>query len=154
MLGVNVNDYLAAPCRCAWCRERYGNDLALRYAPRRTWTQFLMFYESLLNWRGSYTQALYLNDPDVIEAQASAKDEDWKVGKPGLWQWSKEMDALYFIADQVQAGRIRNPDDFRPFVRPVIPSEIVRKRRKEMAQDSGIEAAMARGEAMVMPRLS
>lgn len=145
MLGVNVFDFLAAPCRCGQCLERYGSDLSVRYASRRTWTQFLMFYEALLSWRGSYTQAMYLNDPDVIEAQVSAKDDDWKPSKPGLWQWSKEMDALYFIADQVQAGRIRNPDDFKPFVRPVIPADIERKRRKETVQESGIEEAMARG---------
>ncbi|QXO14256.1 tail assembly chaperone [Mycobacterium phage Chaser] len=144
ILGVNVLDYFSAPCRCGQCRERHG-DFAARYATRRTWDQFVIFYEALLSWRGSYTQALFLNDPEVIDAQAKASDADWKPQKPGLWQWTKEMDAMYFIADQVQASRIRNPDDFKPFPRPVVPAEAERKKRKERKINSGIEEALARG---------
>ncbi|AYB70371.1 tail assembly chaperone [Mycobacterium phage Jubie] len=147
ILNHNVLDYFAAPCRCGQCRERHG-DFANRYVSRRTWDQFISHYECLLAWRGSYTQAMYLSDPEVIDMQANAPDEDWKSGgKPGLWQWTKEMDAAYYIADQVQAGRIRNPDDFRPYPRPELPAEKERKRRKERKVNSGIEAALARGAA-------
>ncbi|OYN81779.1 hypothetical protein [Mycolicibacterium sphagni] len=104
-----------------------------------------MFYEALLEWRGSYVQALFLSDPDVINSQADASDEDWKPKKPGLWQWTKEIDAMFHVADQVQAGRIRDPDHFKPYPRPVIPAEVERKKRKERKSSSGIEAAMARG---------
>lgn len=106
-----------------------------------------MFYETLLNWRGSYTQEMFLNDPEVIDVQANASDEDWKPQAPRLFQWTPEIDALYFIADQVQAGRVQRADDFKPFPRPVVPAEKERKRRKQSKQESGIEAALARGEA-------
>ena len=146
MLGINALDYFAAPCRCGQCRERYGDDLNGRYVSRRSWDQFVIFYETLLSVRGSYTQALFLNDPDVIDAQASAPDGQWEPQPPALFGWSSELDAMYAIADQVQAGRIRNADDFRAFPRPVIPAEKERKRRKEGKQFGGIEAALARGD--------
>lgn len=145
ILGVNVLDYFAAPCRCGQCCERYGADLGARGVSRRSWDQFLMFYEALLNWRGSYTQALFLSDPDVIDAQANAPDSDWKPQKPGLWGWTKELDALFYVADQAQANRIRNPDDFKPYPRPVVPAEAERKRRQMSKADSGLGAAFARG---------
>lgn len=104
-----------------------------------------MYYETLLQVRGSYTQAMYLQDPDVIELQASADDSEWRVSKPPLFGWTAELDALYFIADQVQAGRVQKSEDFKPYPRPEIPSEKERKRRKEKKVNSGIEAALARG---------
>lgn len=104
-----------------------------------------MFYETLLQIRGSYTQAMYLQDPDVIELQANAKDEDWKAGKPPLFGWTAELDALFYIADQVQAGRVREADQFKPYPRPELPAEKERKRRKEQKVNTGLEAAMARG---------
>ncbi|AEZ50699.1 hypothetical protein [Mycobacterium phage Fezzik] len=117
-----------------------------RYASRRTWDQFIMFYETLLQIRGSYTQSMYLHDPEVIELQANAKDSDWKANtKPPLFKWTPEIEAMYFIADQVQAGRVSKADDFKPYPRPEIPSEKKRKQRKESKQLSGIEAALARG---------
>jgi hypothetical protein len=104
-----------------------------------------MFYEGLLSWRGSYTQQEFLNDPEVIDAQASAPEDSWKPQKPPLWGHTRELDALYYIADQVQAGRVRNPDDFKPYPRPVVPAEVERKKRKERKTNSGLEAALARG---------
>lgn len=138
-------DYFAAPCRCGQCLDRYGGDLGARYVSRRTWDQFVLLYEALLNWKGSYTQALFLVDPDVVNAQAGASDADWVPQKPPLWGWSRELEATYFVADQVQASRIRKAEDFRAYPRPVVPAEVERKRRKEYKQDSGIEAALARG---------
>lgn len=145
LLGVNVLDYFAAPCRCGQCLVRYGDDLGVRYVSRRTWDQFIVLYEALLNWKGSLTQALFLADPEVVDAQASASEDDWQPQKPPLWGWSREVEAMYFVADQVQASRIRKPEDFRPYPRPVVPAEVERKRRKASRQDSGIEAALARG---------
>lgn len=145
ILGINVLDYFAAPCRCGQCQERYGDYLDFHYVSRRTWDQFVLHYEGLLSWRGSYTQAMFLSDPEVIEAQASAPDDDWKPQKPPLWGWTRELDAMFFVADQVQANRIRNPDDFKPYPRPVVPAEVERRRRKDSVQDTGIEAALARG---------
>lgn len=145
LLGVNALDFFAAPCRCGQCLSRYGADLSVRYVSRRTWDQFVLFYEALLSWRGSYTQAMFLNDPQVIDIQANAPEDDWKPQKPQLWGWTRELDAMYYVADQVQAGRIRNPDDFRPHPRPTVPAEIERKRRKEKKVDRGVEDALARG---------
>lgn len=105
----------------------------------------MLFYEALLTWRGSYTQAMFLNDPEVIEVQANAPEDEWKQQKPPLWGWTRELDAMYYVADQVQAGRIRNPDDFRPYPRPVVPAEVERKRRKETKVNRGVEDALARG---------
>lgn len=104
-----------------------------------------MFYETLLGWRGSYTQDMFLNDPEVIDVQASAPDKEWESKAPPLFGWTKELDALYFVADQVQAGRVRNGDDFKPYPRPVVPSVKERKRRKDAKQDRGIDAALERG---------
>ncbi|WZB38303.1 tail assembly chaperone [Mycobacterium phage Bazzle] len=145
ILHVNALDYFAAPCRCGQCREKYGDDVNARYASRRNWDQFIMYYETLLQIRGSFTQSMYLHDPDVIEIQANAKDEDWKAAKPPLFGWTAELDALYFIADQVQAGRVQKADDFKPYPRPELPAEKERKRRKETKVNAGLEAAMARG---------
>lgn len=106
-----------------------------------------MFYETLLNWRGSYTQEMFLNDPDVVEVQASASDKDWQPQKaPRLFGFTNEVEAMYFIADQVQAGRVRQEGDFKPYPRPVVPAEVERKKRKQSKQNSGIDAALARGE--------
>lgn len=104
-----------------------------------------MFYETLLTIKGSYTQALYLVDPEVIEIQASAPDKDWEPGSPPLFGFTAEIEAMYHVADQVQASRIQKSEDFKPYPRPVIPAEKVRRRRKESKQGSGIEDALQRG---------
>lgn len=104
-----------------------------------------MFYETLLTWRGSYVQAMFLNDPEVIDLQAKAPDADWKPAAPSLHGWTNEVDAMYNIADQVQASRIRDPDQFKPHPRPIVPAEKERKKRKERKQEGGIEAAIKRG---------
>lgn len=145
LLHVNALDYFAAPCRCGQCRERYGDSVNSRYVSRRPWDQFIIFYETLLSWRGSYVQDMFLNDPEVIDAQASAPDAEWESKAPPLFGWDKTLDALYFIADQVQAGRVRSGDDFKPYPRPVVPAVKERKRRKDHKQDCGIDAALERG---------
>ena len=145
LLQVNALDYFAAPCRCGQCRERYGDGLNARYVSRRNWDQFILFYETLLGVRGSYTQAMFLNDPDVIDVQADAPDSEWQSRPPPLFQWTDQLEALYSIADQVQAGRVRRVEDFKPYPRPVVPAAVERKSRKERKQSSGIDAALARG---------
>lgn len=150
VLNVNALDFFSAPCACGQCRVRYG----LRGASRRTWDQFVSFYEDLLSWRGSYTQAMYLSDPEVIEAQVAAPADEWVSSKPGLWGWTKEMDALYFVADQVQAGRVRDADSFKPYPRPVIPADVERRKRKDTKVSSGIEAAQERGRKAAEARRS
>lgn len=143
ILGVNALDYFAAPCQCGQCRR--DTAFHVRYASRRDWDQFVRFYETLLNWRGSYLQALFLSDPDVIEVQANASDEDWAPKKPPLFGWTPIIDMLTNIADQLIASRARDPDSVKFYPRPVIPAEAERKKRKAKKQDGGIEAALARG---------
>lgn len=152
-LDVNALDYFAAPCRCGQCKERYGTHPNGRYVTRRTWDQFLSFYETLLSVRGSYVQSMYMTDPDVIKAQLEIPDEDWrKPYKPPLFGWTKEIEALYHLSDQVQAGRVREADQFKPHPRPVIPVEQERKARRERKQTGGVDEAMQRGLEMAAVR--
>ncbi|SHT52830.1 Uncharacterised protein [Mycobacteroides abscessus subsp. abscessus] len=143
ILHVNALDYFAAPCQCGQCRR--DTAFHARYASRRDWDQFARFYETLLNRRGSYLQAMFLADPDVIEVQASAPDEEWAPQKPPLFGWTPIIEALTNIADQLIASRARDPDSVKFYPRPQVPAEVERKKRKATKQDGGIEAALARG---------
>ena len=144
-MGINALDYFVAPCRCSQCR--HDTEFYTRYASRRDWDQFARFWETLLSRRGSYSLSLFLNDPDVIEEQAKAKDSELAAQKPPLFGWTPIIEALTNIADQMIASRARDADSVRFYPRPVIPAEVERKKRKETRQSSGIDDALARGEA-------
>lgn len=141
MLGVNALDYFAAPCRCAQCRSGSTD-----YVSRRDWDQFIRFYETCNSIRGSYCQSAALNDPQVIDLQASAPDSEWEPGPPPLFGWTLLVDAVTNVADQLIASRSAGAKDVKYYPRPVIPAEKERKRRKAAKQEQGLEAAMKRGQ--------
>lgn len=143
MLNINALDYFAAPCRCSQCRR--DTAFHARYASRRDWDQFVRHYETFISIRGSYTQAMFLADPDVIEEQVKVNEEDFAGQKPPLFGWTPIIDVLTNIADQLIASRARDPDTVKFYPRPVIPAAVERKRRKESKRDIGIDAAIARG---------
>lgn len=135
-------DYFAAPCRCTQCRG--SNEFHSRFASRRDWGQFLRYYETFASIRGSFIQSEILNDPDVIEAQVNAPDDEWTPGLPPLFGWSQLVDAVTNVADQLIASRATS-DKIKFYPRPEIPAERERKKRKAKKQESGLEAALARG---------
>jgi hypothetical protein len=98
-------------------------------------------YMTLSQVTGSYTQAVQINDPQVIEEIAAMRSEDdWKPQPPRWWRFTDEMHALTNIADQLIASRAHG-DDVKFYPRPVNPAAKERKRRQLAAQDDVIERA-------------
>lgn len=85
-MGVNALDYV-------------------REVPGRTWEQFLRFFDRLLQLEGSAVLEAYLNDPDVIEEMASAKDLPRGRKKPRIWRHTNYYGALRDICDQLIISR-------------------------------------------------
>lgn len=131
---MNALEFFLSPCRCQQCADRVW---ALR-----DWSQFFRFYTTLSQITGSYTQAMQINDPDVIEQIASMRPdaEDWKPQPPRWWRFTDEIHALTNIADQLIASRAHG-DDVKFYPRPVNPAAKERKRRQLAAQDDVIERA-------------
>lgn len=91
---------------------------------------------------GSYTQAVQVNDPDVIEHICSMPDDkDWKKSKPpSWWRFTDTMHRLTDIADQMIASRARG-DDVKFYPRPVNVAAKEKQRRSIAMQDDLIEKA-------------
>lgn len=120
----------------------------------RNWSQFFRYYMTLSQITGSYTQALQINDSDVIEQLCSVRpsDDEWRVQPPRWWRFTDEIHALTNIADQLIASRAHG-DDVKFYPRPVNPAVRERKRRQLQAQDDLIEKArLANLERRGIPR--
>lgn len=100
----------------------------------------MRFYQSVSQITGSYTQALQINDPDVIkqicEMQAS---RDQKVVPP-WWRFTDSLHKLTDIADQLIASRAHG-DDVKFYPRPKNPAFKAREAYRQQAQDDKIEAS-------------
>lgn len=121
-----------SPCRCSQCG---GRDWAVR-----DWEQFKRFYTTISQITGSYTQAVQLSDPEVIEHFCKMKMEksDYTPKPPPWWRFDDVMHRLTDIADQLIASRAHG-DDVKFYPRPVNPAAKERKRRLEARQDDVIE---------------
>jgi hypothetical protein len=105
----------------------------------RDWGQFRRFYFTVSQITGSYTQAVQVNDPDVIEQMCSLPSEkDWRPKPPPWWRFTDTMHRLTDIADQMIASRARG-DDVKFYPRPANPALKERERRRWRAQDQMIE---------------
>lgn len=104
-----------------------GVDAYDYFRETRPWSQFLRFFDRLLQVEGSAVVHAYLNDKDVIDQMA--KQDPPKPGKPSLFGWTTELSALKDIQDQMIASR--GGSHFVP--RPDIPGLKERWRRKDTA---------------------
>lgn len=102
----------------------------------------MRLYQTVSQITGSYTQALQINDPDVIDAMCNVRldDKDWKPKPPNWWRFTDEMHRLTDIADQLIASRAHG-DNVKFYPRPVNPAVKERHRRMERIQDDKIEQA-------------
>ena len=118
----------------------------------RNWEQFRRFYFTVSQITGSYTQAMQVNDPDVIEQMCAMPSEKNMVPKPRpwprpprwppppWWRFTDQMHKLTDIADQLIASRARG-DDVKFYPRPVNSAAKERERRSIAVQDDLIEKA-------------
>lgn len=112
--------------------------------PGRNWDQFIRFYMTFTQVRGSYIQASQLEDPDVIEAMVNMPASEWdKPHKPALFGWTDVIDKLTDIGDQLIAMRSAGADrkKIKWFPRPEVPAVKARKERRMRMQDNLIEKA-------------
>lgn len=131
---MNGLDFFLSPCRCRQCRDRVWGS--------RNWDQFLRMYKTLAQITGSYTQAVQVNDPEVIEHFCSMRFNESDVGSkpPPWWRYTDVIHRLTDIADQLIASRAHG-DDVKFYPRPVNPALKERKRRLLAKQDDMIERA-------------
>ncbi len=130
-LGVNALEFFLSPCDCGQCAGRVW--------VLRDWSQFLRFYQGVSQITGSYTQAVQLNDPDVIDALCLIKPDD--VPKPPpWWRFTDVMHRLTDIADQLIASRASSKD-VKFYPRPVNPAVKERQKRVIASQEDAIEKA-------------
>lgn len=107
----------------------------------RNWGQFMRLYQTVSQVTGSYTQALQINDPDVIDAMCEIRmEDDGKPHPPRWWRFTDEMHRLTDIADQLIASRAHG-EGVKFYPRPINPAAKERKRRMERVQDDKIEQA-------------
>lgn len=109
----------------------------------RTWDQFISFYLTLRQKKGSYCAALYLLDPEVIEEQCKIPEAEWqKRHPPPLLFWDDHLDRLTDLGDQLIASRSSGKPKFYP--RPEVPAVRVRLERKMNRQEDLIELSRRR----------
>jgi hypothetical protein len=130
-LSVNGLEFFLSPCDCGQCADRIW---ALR-----DWGQFLRFYQAVSQITGSYTQAVQLSDPDVIDALCQIKVDDTPKPPP-WWRFTDVVHRLTDIADQLIASRAQSAD-VKFYPRPVNPAAKERKSRILATQESAIDKA-------------
>jgi hypothetical protein len=116
------------PCRCKGCAGRVWE--------LRNWDQFLRLYQTVTQITGSYTQAVQINDPDVIEALSSMKADETPKPPP-WWRFTDDMHRLTDIADQLIASRAQSAD-VKFYPRPVNPAVKARQHRIISTQEDAI----------------
>lgn len=99
-------------------------------------------YQTVAQITGSYTQAVQITDPDVIDVMCKMRpdDSDWKPKPPNWWRFTDVMHKLTDIADQMIASRAHG-EDVKFYPRPANPAVKERNRRMQQVQDSRIEEA-------------
>lgn len=102
-----------------------GVDAYDYFRETRPWSQFLRFFDRLLQVEGTAVADAYLHDPDVINEMA--KKDPPKGGTPSLFGWTPVISALKDIHDQLIASK--GGTKFVP--RPAIPAYRERQRRKD-----------------------
>lgn len=111
--------------------------------PDRTWTQFIEFYETFTQVRGSYLWAAQLTDPETIDQMIAMPESEWTKGAtspPPLFGWNDLIDKITDLIDQTIASRATDEKvKFMP--RPVVPAVKLRKLKRRDAQDDRIEQA-------------
>lgn len=112
--------------------------------PLRTWDQFIAFYVTLRQKKGSYCAALYLLDPDVIEEMCNIPEAQWQERHlPPLFGWDDHLDRLTDLGDQMIASRASgSKPKFYP--RPEVPAVRERLSRKMNRQEDLIELSRRR----------
>jgi hypothetical protein len=93
----------------------------------RPWSQFLRFFDRLLNVEGSAVLEAYLHDPEVIDEMAKSGGSRHKPKPPSLFGWTATLAALRDIQDQLIASR--GGSKFVP--RPEIPGHKEMWRRRD-----------------------
>lgn len=112
--------------------------------PGRDWDQFLRFVQTFVQVDGSYLWASFLTDPDEVERMLAVPADEWnKSHKPPLFGWTKVIDKLTDIGDQLIAARARD-DKVKYYPRPDVPAIRLRKSRHIDERDDKIEAARKR----------
>lgn len=130
-LSVNALEFFLSPCRCRQCS---GRQWVLR-----DWDQFIRLYQSVSQITGSYTQAMQINDPDVIDALCAIK-QDETPQPPPWWRFTDTMHRLTDIADQLIAARATG-DDVKFYPRPRNPAAKEKKRRIISGLENAIDKA-------------
>lgn len=86
-----------------------------------------------------------MEDPDAIEEMLKIPEREWgKTGPPPLFGWSKLIDKLTDLGDQLIAQRASNAKGIKFYPRPRIPAIELRKKRTMNHQDNAIENARRR----------
>lgn len=112
--------------------------------PGRDWDQFLRFIQTFVQVDGSYLWASFLTDKDEVERMLAVPAEEWdKTHLPPLFGWSKIVDKLTDIGDQLIASRARD-DKTKFYPRPDVPAIRLRRERHVTKRDDKIEAARKR----------
>lgn len=128
---MNALEFFLAPCRCVQCAGRVWE--------LRNWDQFLRMYQTVSQITGSYTQAVQINDPEVIDVLASIKPDETPQPPP-WWRFNDVMHRLTDIADQLIASRAHG-NDVKFYPRPVNPAVKERKKRVIDSQNDAINKA-------------
>lgn len=90
---------------------------------------------------GSYLWSAFLTDKDEVERMLAVPADEWnKTHLPSLFGWSKVIDKLTDIGDQLIAARARD-DKTKFYPRPDVPAIRLRKSRHITDRDDRIEAA-------------
>jgi hypothetical protein len=70
-----------------------------------------------------------MEDEEAIQQMLKIPESEWqKVGPPPLFGWSRIMERLTDLGDQLIASRASNPKSVQFFPRPKIPAIVRRKR--------------------------
>jgi hypothetical protein len=112
--------------------ERVG----ARWQRRRPWSEFLGFFDRLMNIEGTATNEAVLLDPVTVEWMAEQPEE--RNVKPRIFGHTKEVN-LMMMAVEVASGQ--------PMKRPVIPGFELRTDRKIAKTKDRVSAALDRARA-------
>lgn len=133
-----INKYLSA---IEWDFQTIGINV-LEYfqgRPDRDFSQFLRFYETFMKVRGSYIQASYLDDPEVIEEMIKVPEAEWsKRHPPALFGWTELVDKITDVGDQLIAQRAHDAKKVKFYPRPKIKAAELRKEKRLNTQDDKI----------------
>jgi hypothetical protein len=112
--------------------ERVG----ARWQRKRTWDEFLGFFDRLMNIEGTALNEAVLLHPETVEWMSS-QEADRGVVRPRIFGHTREV-SLLMTQIEVATGK--------PMKRPLIPGFELRTKLKVSRTKSAIEAALARAQ--------